>query len=124
MGKSSLEVEILGTSFTVQSDADPRHLSQVVEYLEGKVKAIQESFSHYEPMKVCLLAGLNVVDELFRARHPSHTGDPSQTQPDSRAQDAPPPGAAAGVEPGETEAEIERITESLIEKIDRSLLET
>jgi hypothetical protein len=113
MGKSSLEVEILGTSFTVQSDADPRHLAQVVEYLKSKVKAIQASFSHYEPMKVCLLAGLNVVDELFRARDPATPGDPAK------------PGDAGGLSSAtEPEAEIERLTESLIEKIDRSLLGT
>lgn len=102
MSKSSLEVEILGTSFTVQSDADPRYLARVVEYLKSKVRATQASFSHYEPMKLCLLAGLNVVDELFQAR-------------DAKAR--------AGGD-GQSETEIERITEDLIEKIDRSLLET
>ena len=103
MGKNSLEVEILGTSFVVQSEADPRHLAQVVDYLKGKIKAVQASFSHYEPLKVCLLAGLNVADELLRAR------------------DA----AAAAARPDPAEAadrnEIERITESLIDKIDRIL---
>jgi len=106
MGKSSLEVEILGTSFTVQSDSDPRHLAQVVDLLKSKVKAIQGSFSHYEPLKICLLAGLNVADELLRARN-------------SAAQPAPAPAQAAEAAAG---AEIEKITESLIDKIDRSLM--
>jgi len=101
MGKNSLEVQILGTSFTVQSDADPRHLAQVVEYLKGKVKAVQGSFGHYEPLKVCLLAGLNVTDELLRTRDPASP-------------------RAAESHDG---AEIERITETLIDKIDRSLQE-
>jgi cell division protein ZapA (FtsZ GTPase activity inhibitor) len=103
MGKSSLEVDILGTSFSVQSDADPRHLARVVEYLRSKIKAIQASASHYEPIKICLLAALNVVDELFQAREAG-----------SSAQERPAEGPEA--------TEIERITESLIEKIDRSLL--
>jgi cell division protein ZapA (FtsZ GTPase activity inhibitor) len=120
MGKSSLEVEILGTSFTVQSDADPRHLARVVEYLKSKVKAIQVSFSHYEPMKVCLLAGLNVVDELFQARNPAKPENPAELVNQATPENPDKLGHSEGPEA----REIERITESLIEKIDRSLLET
>ena len=103
MGKNSLEVEILGTSFIVQSESDPRHLAQVVEYLKSRIKAVQASFSHYEPLKVCLLAGLNVADELLRARDVAS------------AASRPDPAEAAD------RNEIERIAESLIDKIDRSL---
>jgi cell division protein ZapA (FtsZ GTPase activity inhibitor) len=99
MSENSLTVNILGASFTVRSDGDPRHLQRVVDYLKNKVEEIQRKYADsttQDPVKISLLAGLNVVDELFR------TG---------------------GVETMGVEAvELEKITERLIDTIDDSLL--
>ena len=99
MEKNNLEVNILGTSFTIQSRTDDGYLRQLVTYLERTVRQIQERYDSHDPIKVSLLAGLNIADELFRCR--SAGGRPE--------------------EPGSEE--IERITERLIETIDRSLTE-
>jgi cell division protein ZapA (FtsZ GTPase activity inhibitor) len=99
MNKNSVEVNILGTSFTVQSGGDPQHLHRVVEYLKKKVEEIQQKYADSttkDPVKISLLAGLNLVDELFRAQ---------------------------GVETtGEEAVELQRITERLIDTIDQSLM--
>jgi cell division protein ZapA len=99
MEKHSLEVSILGTSFTIQSRDEPSHLDQLVSYLERTVKQIQERYRSYDPVKVSLLAALNIADELLRCRNArGNPEDPSS-------------------------GEIERITERLIETIDKSLTE-
>ena len=99
MDKNSLAVNILGSSFTVQSNGDIQHLQRVVDYLEKKVQEIQRKYEQsatQDPVKISLLAGLNIVDELLR------TG---------------------GVEAVDSEAvELERITERLIDTIDKSLM--
>ena len=98
MNKNSLTVNILGSSFTVQSNGDLQHLQRVVDYLENKVEEIRQKYADsatQDPVKISLLAGLNVVDEMFHA---------------------------GGVETAAGEAvELERITERLIETIDKSL---
>ena len=100
MEKNSLEVNILGSSFTIQSSGDPEYLQRVANYLKNKVQEIQQKYADnttQDPIKISLLAGLNVVDELFRCQ---------------------------GREPSGTDnGEIESITERLIDTIDRSLLE-
>ena len=99
MNKNSLAVNILGSSFTVQSNGDLQHLRRVVDYLENKVEEIQQKYAEsttQDPVKISLLAGLNVVDELLRTR---------------------------GVEAPDSEVvELERITERLIDTIDKSLM--
>ena len=91
--------DILGSSFTVQSNGDIQHLQRVVNYLEKKVEEIQRKYEQsatQDPVKISLLAALNLVDELLR------TG---------------------GVETVDSEAvELERITERLIDTIDKSLM--
>ncbi len=99
MEKNSLEVNILGSSFTIQSSGDPEYLQRVANYLKNKAQEIQQKYADnttQDPIKISLLAGLNVVDELFRCQ---------------------------GREPSGTDnGEIESITERLIDTIDRSLL--
>ena len=99
MDKNSLAVNILGSSFTVQSNGDIQHLQRVVDYLEKKIEEIQHKYEQnatQDPVKISLLAALNIVDEQLR------TG---------------------GVETVGSEAvELERITERLIDTIDRSLM--
>jgi cell division protein ZapA (FtsZ GTPase activity inhibitor) len=100
MVKSSLEVNILGTSFTVQAGGDPHHLRRVVDYMADKVREIQQKYTEkttQDPVKISLLAGLNVVDELLRGRRMEQE-------------------EGGG-------SELERITERLIDTIDRSLIE-
>ena len=100
MEKNSLEVNILGSSFTVQSSGDLEYLRRVAGYLKNKIQEIQQKYADnttQDPIKISLLAGLNVVDELFRCRGRE---------------------TFSGTENGE----IEKITERLIDTIDRSLL--
>lgn len=63
-----VEVSILGSSFTIQSGYDPRYMGEVVAYLKEKIREVQSGSTVHEPLKLALLAALNVVDELFRSR--------------------------------------------------------
>jgi cell division protein ZapA len=66
---SSVEVSILGSSFTVQSRYDPRYLGEVIAYLKEKIREIQAASGAQDPLKIALLAALNVTDELLRKRN-------------------------------------------------------
>ena len=68
MDGASVEVNILGSSFTIQSNYDPRYMGEVVAYLKEKVREVQTGSGVQDPLKVALLAALNVVDELLRKR--------------------------------------------------------
>jgi cell division protein ZapA len=96
--RHSIEVSLLGSSFTIQSQYEPRYMAEVISYLQGKIQEVQAASSTRDSLKIALLAALNVVDELFRLRsHPLEEGS------DSR--------------------QIKEITERLIETIDQSLVE-
>ena len=100
MDTSRIKVELLGTSFFIESSEDREYLNDVVAYLTAKVDEVQGEAPVADPVKITLIAGLNLVDELFkeRAGGPRH-GEVGRTG----------------------DAEIGRIAESLIERIDRSL---
>jgi cell division protein ZapA len=65
----NVEVSILGSSFTIQSRYDPRYLGEVIAYLKEKIREVQASSGAQDPLKIALLAALNVVDELLQKRN-------------------------------------------------------
>lgn len=92
-----MKIEVLGTSFTVQSDQDPAYLREITEFFKQKVADIQRSVSTTDPLKTSILAGLLAVDEYFKYRS----------------------GSAQAVNPESLEAS--RITLELIRELDKVL---
>ncbi len=100
MGTGHVQIQILGATFTIQADEDPQYLSRLVEHLTSKVHEIERTVSTKEPIKIAILAGILIADELFKDRE--------------RMNDS--------LSPSESE-EAEEITRRLIKRIDESLRE-
>jgi len=96
-----MRIELLGTSFQIQSDESPEYVERILTYYRDRVSDIETSVATGDPLKKAILAALLVTDELFRERSKPTGTDP--TIPEDHAR------------------EIERITTSLIERIDSSL---
>ena len=100
MKNNQLNIDILGSSFTIRSSEDPEYLEQVVWYLENKIKDTQKKVPVTDPLKIAILSGFFLVDELMKEK--MKKGLPYSIT----AQDAD---------------EIGKITEDLIELIDRNM---
>lgn len=90
-----IRVELLGTSFQVDSDSSEDYLASLVEYLEGRVAEVEQMTETRDPLKTAILAALLTADDLFQAR--------------------------ASKLPERDAEEISRITRALIERIDANL---
>ena len=100
MGKGNVQISLLGTSFSIQADEDSEYLARIVDYLEKKVQEIETSVAIKDPLRVAILTGLLIADELFKEKE---RRDETSTDRESE--------------------EVVRITQALIERIDKSLLE-
>lgn len=116
---------MLGTSFTLQSDEDPVYLEQVTRFYESKIEEIRSSVETRDPVKLAILAGILVVDDLFKTGAAGQSRlQPSpapQTNEDASLQDAVNPGEST-IDSSELE-EAERITMNLIHRISSTLEE-
>jgi cell division protein ZapA (FtsZ GTPase activity inhibitor) len=61
-----MKIDVLGTSFVIQSDQDPAYLRDVVEFFKSKINEIQRSVSTNDPLKISILAAMLVIDEYFK----------------------------------------------------------
>jgi cell division protein ZapA (FtsZ GTPase activity inhibitor) len=61
-----MKIDVLGTSFVIQSDQDPSYLRDIVDFLKSKVLEIQQSVTTTDPLKISILAAMLVIDEYFK----------------------------------------------------------
>ena len=100
MEKRQLRIDILGASFTIQSDESAEHLQRVSTCLREKVEEVKARYSFATPLTLALLAALNLADELVKERSGR---------------------AARGTATPAAPRELEEIAAGLIEQIDGAL---
>jgi cell division protein ZapA len=63
-----LKVNIYGTEYPIKGTTDTEYIRQVAEYVDSKMRDIDQSTSVKSSLKVAILAAINIADELFRER--------------------------------------------------------
>jgi cell division protein ZapA (FtsZ GTPase activity inhibitor) len=62
------DVEILGQRLSVRGRGTPEYIHGLAGYLNGRIETIRDQARVVDPLRLSLLAGLHVVDELHRCR--------------------------------------------------------
>lgn len=63
-----VRVRIFGQEYGVKGDADADYIRKVAEYVDAKMRDVEESMAQGgSPLKISVLAALNLTDELFMA---------------------------------------------------------
>ena len=66
---NTYKINLLGSSFSFQTDEDPDYINRILSYLEQQINKSQSSFNIKEPLKISLLTCINLIDELFREQN-------------------------------------------------------
>ena len=62
-----IELNLLGQTLTIRSEAAPDYLRRLAKFLEERVAQLKRSGVN-DPLTALSLAALDITDELFRAR--------------------------------------------------------
>ena len=63
-----VHVDILGQRYGIRSDLDPAYIGELAAYLDAKMRQAAGELATADPLRVAVLAALNVADELHRVR--------------------------------------------------------
>lgn len=77
----TVRVELLGASFVIQTDESKEYVESLIAYLGSKIETVRASSRVDDPLKASILAGIFLVDELYRERVEASTR-PGQAAPD------------------------------------------
>ncbi len=67
-GEEVTEVQIFGERYTLRATDSPEYLNRVAEYVDGKFHEVAKESPALTPVKVAVLASLNIADDLFKRR--------------------------------------------------------
>jgi len=68
MAVETVRVELLGASFVIQTDESREYVESLIAYLGSKIETVKTSSKVDDPLKASILAGIFLVDELYRER--------------------------------------------------------
>ncbi len=66
-----LKINIFGTEYPIRSgpETETEYIMRVAEYVDQKMREVDQSTGAKSSLKVAILAALNIADELFQARN-------------------------------------------------------
>ena len=66
--RQAVKVNIFGEDYPIKGDVDAPHIEKVAEYVDSKMKEVSERLSNKLPLRVAVLAAMNITGELFKER--------------------------------------------------------
>ena len=69
MGK--LQIELLGASFSAQASEDDAYLAKLLSYYKEITESIKNSSGVKDSLKISILSGIALVDELYKEKQKS-----------------------------------------------------
>jgi cell division protein ZapA len=64
----STEVEIFGQTYNVRGEGDPNYLTELARFVDSRMREVAAEVATVDPMKIAILAALNIADEFSRYR--------------------------------------------------------
>jgi cell division protein ZapA len=74
---TSISVEIFGQRYPIRSALDADYVNRLARYVDGTIRAAGDAAPGSEPVRIAVLAALNIADELFRQLESSRAKDGS-----------------------------------------------
>ena len=63
-----VHVDIHGQQYAIRSELDGQYIAEIAAYLDEKMRLAARELTSADPVRVAVIAALNVVDELHRMR--------------------------------------------------------
>ena len=63
-----VHVDIHGQQYAIRSELDGQYIAEIAAYLDEKMRLAARELTSADPVRVAVIAALNVVDEFFRAQ--------------------------------------------------------
>ena len=65
---NSTTVEIFGQEYNVRGEGDPGYLMELEQLVDSRMRDVAAEVATIDPLKIAILAALNIADEFSRYR--------------------------------------------------------
>ncbi len=71
----SIEVDVYGQKLALRPIEDENYAHELARYVEGQMQTIAQGATASTPIKVAILAAMNIADQLFRQERRRQAGE-------------------------------------------------
>ena len=64
----NLQIDLLGTSFSIQANESPEYLEKLLDYYKKVVNQVDKEAKIKDPLKVAIISGIMICDELCKEK--------------------------------------------------------
>ena len=68
MSERVVHIDIHGQRYSLKSDLDPQYVSELAAVVDEKMRAAAQELTSADPLRVAVIAAINLADDLARAR--------------------------------------------------------
>jgi cell division protein ZapA len=68
MSSRVVNVEIHGQHYAIRSELEPQYVGELASYVDDKMRQAARELTSADPLRVAVVAALNIADDLFNAR--------------------------------------------------------
>ena len=68
MSERVVHIDIHGQRYSLKSDLDPQYVSELAAMVDEKMRAVAIELASADPLKLAIVAALNLADDLARSR--------------------------------------------------------
>ncbi|HYN07242.1 MAG TPA: cell division protein ZapA [Vicinamibacterales bacterium] len=68
MSSRVVNVEIHGQRYAVRSELEPQYVGELASYVDDKMRQAARELASADPLRVAVVAALNIADDLYNAR--------------------------------------------------------
>lgn len=87
--RQSVKVHIYGSEYAIRGEANETYIQTLAKYVDEKMKDIAQSTHLTSPLKISILAGINMADEVYRLRSQRGETPPAETSPEAASSGSP-----------------------------------
>ena len=102
---TKLQIDLLGTSFTIQSHEKKEYLEKLVSYYSTFIDDVKKTHSIRNPIQIAILSGIMLCDEIYKEKEKKVVLENKTYKPIQL----------------KTEEEVNRKTKEMIDKINKVL---
>ena len=71
MSERVITIDIHGQRYSFKSDLDPQYVSELATMVDEKMRTVAIELASADPLKLAIVAALNLADDLARSREHS-----------------------------------------------------
>jgi len=75
MAKGTLQIDLLGTSFAIQSDEKDDYLDAIYNHYKNTIVRVEKTSNLTDPLKIAIIAGILAADEYHKEKMKNRNQD-------------------------------------------------